>query len=124
MQHVAWQPRQVQFYEYTPYRGYMSSVESMAHFGLDTSAQVDSVVIIWPGQRRQVGNNVKADQKLAITETEKNSSPLEPATVPVAESLLTDITETSGIEHTASEVDFIDFNIIHINTRVPKRAST
>jgi hypothetical protein len=72
---------------------------------------VDSLVIIWPGQRKQVVTNVKADQKLLITKTENALSPLKPITVPGTNSLLTDITGTSGIEHTASEVDFIDFNI-------------
>jgi hypothetical protein len=37
-----------QFYENTPYRGYLSSMQNIAHFGLGKITLVDSVVIRWP----------------------------------------------------------------------------
>src|SRR5690606_37335282 len=37
-----------QFIETTPYRGFQSSVEKSAHFGLGDATQADSVVILWP----------------------------------------------------------------------------
>ena len=39
-------------------RGFLSSVESKLHFGLDTIAKIDSLEIIWPNQKRQVEKNI------------------------------------------------------------------
>lgn len=37
-----------QLVEMTPFRGFQSTVERAAHFGLGTNATVDSVLILWP----------------------------------------------------------------------------
>lgn len=37
-----------QFIDLTPYRGFQSTVERNAHFGLGTANVVDSVVVLWP----------------------------------------------------------------------------
>jgi hypothetical protein len=42
--HLYYQGSQ-QVYEYTPYRGYMSSVENIAHFGLGDINSVDSIIV-------------------------------------------------------------------------------
>jgi hypothetical protein len=55
-----------QVYEHDPYRGYLSSVQAIAHFGLGNISKVDSVVIKWPGGKKQVLRNVKADQKINV----------------------------------------------------------
>src|SRR5450432_1894128 len=49
-----------QVYENNPYRGYLSSNQAIAHFGLGISFLIDSVVIRWPGQRKQTIKNVHA----------------------------------------------------------------
>jgi hypothetical protein len=46
--------KQMQVYENFPYRGYLSSVDPLIHFGLGKSAKVDSIVVKWPGGQRQV----------------------------------------------------------------------
>lgn len=35
-------------------RGYLSSVEPIMHFGLGTATRVDSVVVVWPGNLKEV----------------------------------------------------------------------
>lgn len=39
---------QLQMSEFNPYRGYMSTMQDILHFGLDTIQSVDSIVINWP----------------------------------------------------------------------------
>lgn len=52
---------QVQYFEMTPYRGFQSSVEHLAHVGLGNVTRVDSVVITWPDSATLTLTNIKAD---------------------------------------------------------------
>lgn len=99
-----------QFYENTPYRGYLSSVQQNPHFGLDTVSVVDSVVIIWPGGQYQKLTNVKADQILSITKA-ASASTVAPMPAFANNSLFKDITLMSQTGYIDVERDFVDFNI-------------
>lgn len=44
----------MQFQELNPYRGYESTVETRLHFGIGTAQRVDSVVVMWANQQKQV----------------------------------------------------------------------
>ena len=48
-------------------RGFLSSVESKLHFGLDTIGKIDSLEIIWPNQKRQVEKNLAINQLHTIS---------------------------------------------------------
>ena len=47
-------------------RGFQSSVEPVLTFGLDTVSVVDSLLIQWPGGRRETLYNIKANQRLSL----------------------------------------------------------
>ena len=47
-------------------RGFASSSEPIAHFGLGNKTTVDSLLIVWPNQTVQVLANVKANQRLVV----------------------------------------------------------
>lgn len=101
---------EIQVWENTPYRGYLSSVETGAHFGLGTTSSLDSLVVIWQEGSRQVLSDVATNQLLElniqdarIQETQKISHP--------DKTIFIDITDSLGINYTHSEGDFIDFNI-------------
>ncbi|HVX49055.1 MAG TPA: VCBS repeat-containing protein, partial [Chitinophagaceae bacterium] len=63
-----------QVYENTPYRGYLSSTQPGAHFGLGSVNMVDSVIIKWPGGRQQLLRNVKCNQKIKVQYANANQS--------------------------------------------------
>lgn len=46
----------------TPYRGYLSSVESGIHFGLGDVKQIDSVLVTWPDGKKQLLKDVATGQ--------------------------------------------------------------
>ena len=48
-------------------RGYLSSVEPIVHFGTDTSSVIDSVEVIWPGNKKTILKNIHADQLVTIS---------------------------------------------------------
>ncbi len=100
-----------QVYENTPYRGYLSSIEAVAHFGLGNVKSVDSVQVIWPNQKMQWLQNIAADQivKLNIRNaTGQHSYSNDPI---AANTLFRDITAATDIHYVHKEYDFIDFNI-------------
>ncbi|MHA6246764.1 VCBS repeat-containing protein [Pontibacter sp. CAU 1760] len=65
-----YQQGNVQYQELTPYRGFMSTVEPLLHFGLGQQAVVDTVEITWPDGRVQRRTNVKADQVITLSHQE------------------------------------------------------
>jgi hypothetical protein len=100
-----------QVYEHSPYRGYVSSVQGMAHFGLGKVKTVDSVVVVWPDAKKQVLKNVSAGQALNVNI--KNADQQYDYTHPLLadKTLFTEVTNSVGINYTDSEPDFVDFNI-------------
>lgn len=100
-----------QVYEYTPYRGYMSTIENVAHFGTGDAATIDSVVVVWPNSKKQIINNVACNQTITIKYDKNNSTENIPANFLANNSWFTDITKQSGIDYIFREYDFIDFNI-------------
>jgi len=100
-----------QVYEHSPYRGYLSSVQALAHFGLGLVRSVDSVVVIWPDAKEQVIKNVKADQVLNVDI--RNADRQHDYSHPLLadKSLFSEVTSEVGIHYINKETDFVDFNI-------------
>ncbi|GAB3760851.1 CRTAC1 family protein [Spirosoma pomorum] len=104
---------QHQVYEHSPYRGYLSTVEPVAHFGLGDVNTIKEVRIIWPahhGQpaRQQTLRNVKANQILTAdvrNAREPLSRPAQPKTQ------FTEVTDSLGIAFMHQEPEYIDFNV-------------
>ena len=99
-----------QAYENSPYRGYLSTVQNIAFFGLGSDDIIDSVIIRWPDSKRQVLKNVKADQQLHVSikdaEDYRNSYPAF-----AKNSLFKDVTASVNINYQHQEQDEVDFNI-------------
>ena len=97
-----------QAWEYSPYRGYLSSVELVAHFGLEAKQSVNTVRITWPDGSIQEEKQVAANQVIEIEKGKGNQVDIDPIKRPT---LLTDITDQSGIDFIHQESDYIDFNV-------------
>jgi len=100
-----------QVYEHDPYRGYLSSVQAIAHFGLGNVGKVDSVVIKWPGGKKQVLANVKADQKINVNIAGARGSYSSTLSKVYAKLLFKEVTDSLGIGYVSKDASFIDFNI-------------
>jgi hypothetical protein len=97
----------MQIYEHSPYRGYLSSVEPIAHFGVGKATKIDRVKIIWANGKQQVLTDVNVDQVLTVSQ--KNAAEnFTPA--PVSPSLFKDISDSLGLQWVHEEPEFIDFN--------------
>lgn len=100
-----------QFYEHSPYRGYLSSIQGMAHFGIGDNTLIDSLVVVWPDSRKQVISNVNADQVFNINISNATLNYSYNAGVIAASALFKEVTNSVGIHFTNNESDFVDFNI-------------
>ena len=100
-----------QVYENTPYRGYLSTIEDVAHFGLGTVAVVDTVRVVWPDGKRQEWRQVATDQTLVADH--RNAREAVTAVRPAVASgtIFRDITTRAGLHFTQEQRDYIDFNI-------------
>jgi len=102
-----------QYHEHTIYRGYLSSVEPIVHFGLGNSETVDVLTVIWPDSSIQKVSDIKANQVLTIDQlnaTEMRSTE-SAGSVVNQKMLMRDITNESGINYVHEESDFNDFRI-------------
>lgn len=96
-----------QFVENYPIRGYQSAVEPNLHLGLNDLKSVESITIIWPNGKRQIIENVKANQRLTINF--KDAKTINSSDKTLKHTLFTDVTENSKIKHNHIENDHNDY---------------
>jgi hypothetical protein len=101
----------VQVYENFPWRGYLSTVTDMAHFGLGKYPTVDSIRITWWGGRVQFLKNVPANQVLEVNIRDAMMVKKAPPPVQATGNLFTDVTQSLGIGYRHLETDFVDFDV-------------
>jgi enediyne biosynthesis protein E4 len=96
-----------QYYEHQPSRGYLSTVDDRAHFGLGNLSRVDSLKVTWPDQRVTVLLDVAADKMITVSPTVSKTSTIyaKPA------ALLTPVNDKYSIHYKPQERDFIDYTI-------------
>ncbi|HEY6977724.1 MAG TPA: VCBS repeat-containing protein, partial [Chitinophagaceae bacterium] len=109
-----------QVYENNPYRGYLSTIQSIAHFGLGKSTIIDSVVIRWPNEKKQTIKDVKADKVLRVNITDAHELYSWEKPMIAGNALFKEVSKESGINFKHKDLEFIDFNI---QTTLPHKLS-
>ena len=94
-------------------RGYMSSTESVIHFGLDSATLVDEVLVKWADGKISSQKQVPVNQVLQIAYAQAG-----PGTAAVAladlgkrNQVFREVSDSLGISYVHQEVDKIDYNI-------------
>jgi enediyne biosynthesis protein E4 len=97
-----------QLAELSPVRGYLSSVDKRLHFGLDSIDVIDSVVIIWPDNKKQIVKNIRADTMVTLrnSDAEKNENDI----AQNGSFLFSDITNTTRLAFKHYEPFFNDYS--------------
>ncbi len=93
---------------FTPYRGYLSTMEATLHFGLGNTGMLDSLRVTWPDGRQQLLTNIRSNQKVILDyreATEAKSLPGKRKQTPFQEM------DSIGLAHSHKEDDFVDFKI-------------
>ncbi|WP_318308060.1 VCBS repeat-containing protein [Flagellimonas crocea] len=104
-----------QFYEHQLSRGYLSTVHSMAHFGLGPQKQIVSLEIVWPDGKYQKIPDVQSNQTLTVDygnasmmDTKELAFPLAPKK---PEPIYVEVSDQIGVDFIHEETDKIDFNV-------------
>jgi len=116
----------LQYQQLMTTRGFQSSSEPRMHFGLDSLATADSVLIVWPDLKYQVLKNVRVNEQLLVDY--KNAAGMFNYNdhFPPQSEIFTPINEMK-INWKHKENNFIDFNVQYLipheeSTRGPKLA--
>ncbi|MDF9800950.1 hypothetical protein OKW21_006213 [Catalinimonas alkaloidigena] len=104
-----------QFFENALYRGYLSTMENVAHFGLGAYEAIDSVQIFWPDGKYQLLENVKADQLITLKHGEASDiiSPdiNQELQLSATNAIFRKANSIYGVSYFHDEEDRIDFNL-------------
>ena len=98
----------IQVFDNTPYRGYLSCVNSDLHFGLGKIERIDSAIIQWPDGKRQVISNVAANK--TVIAKQADARPVTQDSIHNDSSFFAEITSISGVHYRHEEFDYIDFD--------------
>ena len=101
------------YQEMQVYRGFMSSVENIAHFGLNTDTQVSSLEVIWPDGKVSSISNPGVNQTLKVKYADSKTGKRNVAIMdePTKNQLFAALGAESGIIFTHQEEDKVDYNI-------------
>ncbi len=105
--HIYYQGKQ-QYYEHYPTRGYLSTDDARAHFGLGAVTKIDSLIVQWPDGKNQLLLNIEVDK--TITVSYKDAAD-EKIILPKQQTLFTEVSNKYGINYKPKERDFVDYNI-------------
>ncbi len=99
-----------QFYDQQPCRGYMSTDDAKAHFGLGDVTSVDSLRVRWADGKTQLLKNIRANQTINLSY--KNSIGYISPGISIKETpLFQSEAKQTGINYKHEEKDAIDYNI-------------
>ena len=113
----------MQYQDHSIFRGYLSTVEDIVHFGLGSYKQVESLEVLWPDGNFQKIENIKANQVLTLNyqdagKGENTSSILEQNSV--KDGLFDEVEGDLKPAYLHEENDQIDF---HIQRTLPHKFS-
>lgn len=103
---------QMQTYENTPYRGYLSSVEDIAHFGLGETTLIDSMAVTLPTGEHKVWEKPEANRQFEADLSNAGKTKHKDRRFALErESRFKDITRERGIDFVHREREYDDFQV-------------
>ena len=97
-----------QFQDHSIYRGYLSTMESIVHFGIGKTQVIDTILIEWPDGNNQTLYNTKVNQVLEAKYSDSQKD-FDPDASPPSEVYVQEISRLLGIKYKHKEWDKIDF---------------
>ncbi|MDQ2657723.1 MAG: VCBS repeat-containing protein, partial [Bacteroidota bacterium] len=95
-----------QYHDHSVYRGYLSTVENIVHFGLGSHAVIDTIRVTWPDGKGNVLYHVPANQVLTIS---YDNADIVNRPTPSPVRRIREVAATRGIHYKHREWDKVDF---------------
>lgn len=99
----------LQYQYFSPFRGYLGTVEPFLHFGLGGLDHADSVEVVWPDGKYQLLRDVKANQVLKLDYASAGQRVPPAKQLPPA--IFKEATKDLGIDFVHRENTFVDFKL-------------
>ena len=112
---------QIQYQQLMLTRGFQSSSDTRLHFGLDSLATIDSLLIVWPTQKYQLLKNVSANTRIVVDQKNAGDSFVYDRFFPKKEEPFQNITGEINCKWKHTENGFNDFNVEYL---IPHKEST
>ncbi len=105
-----------QVYTHSPYRGYISTIEPLAHFGLGEHTEIDSIQVFWSDGTYSLLQNIACDQRIEIRQEStliegRRSWKKDALAIKSPLQLFEKIPQNAGISYLHEEQEKFDFNI-------------
>jgi enediyne biosynthesis protein E4 len=104
-----WQGTKIQYEYFSPYRGYLSTVEPYLHFGFQNKS-VDSLKVVWPDGKEQLIKKPVVNKLLTLAYNDAHLPDSIQANLHPA-SLFTECSKDGQIKYKHKEDEFVDFKI-------------
>ncbi len=119
--------KKMQMQHLMPTRGFQSASSHIIHFGMDSSASADSLLVVWPDQRYQVLYHVQANKQLVLDSKQAMAGYIYENFFASKTNPFEEISLPQGIMWQHRENAFVDFNRQYLmphaqSTRGPKMA--
>jgi enediyne biosynthesis protein E4 len=98
------------FEDYSVYHGFLSNREPGLHFGLGEAEMIDSVLVIWPDQKKSILYQVEAGREIEIKYQDHKKFPAV-STGNAPEYLFRESSAEYNLLHAHHEMPFNDFNL-------------
>ena len=105
--HLYYNSNKQQYYEQHPARGYLSTDDPRAHFGLASVTKIDSLLVTWPDGKQQLLTNINVDQSITVSYKDA----VQKINNPFDSSYFINTAKSYGISYKPEERDFVDYNI-------------
>ena len=105
---TVYQGGQLQVLQQMPNRGFQSSVDLTMVFGLGNKPNIDSLVVVWPDDKKQTLRGPKANQLLTLHQAD--ATQLWKPSATQANPIFNDHTAPSGLNYLHRESNFVDYN--------------
>ncbi|WP_175416246.1 VCBS repeat-containing protein [Aggregatimonas sangjinii] len=94
---------------FTPYRGYLSTVEQALHFGLGAVSQIDSARVIWPDGKTQHLPDITTNKTAALKYADARNPPQMESSHPIT-TLFRQL-DSIGLDLPHQENAFVDYKV-------------
>lgn len=101
----------MQFYNQSPVRGFMSSVSPVLHIGLGDSKNVDSLIIIWPGNKGQRIINIIANTSIQLHQSNAIADIRKPLLKKYSNPAYHNMADSLDVNFVHREDEFNDLNV-------------